>query len=60
MENDIERAAKLLLQSKYVTGLSGAGISVESGIRPFRGSGWDMDGARGAAHGWLPAVYERP
>ncbi len=39
MENDIERAAKLLLQSKYVTGLSGAGISVESGIRPFRGPG---------------------
>lgn len=39
MENDIERAAKLLLQSKYVIGLSGAGISVESGIRPFRGPG---------------------
>jgi NAD-dependent deacetylase len=39
MENDIERAARLLLQSKYVTALSGAGISVESGIRPFRGPG---------------------
>ena len=39
MEKEIERAAKLLLRSKYVTALSGAGISVESGIRPFRGPG---------------------
>lgn len=39
MENKIERAAKLLLKSKYVTCLTGAGISVESGIRPFRGPG---------------------
>ncbi len=37
MENDIERAARILLASKYVVGLTGAGISVESGIRPFRG-----------------------
>ena len=39
MENDIERAGKLILASKYVVGLTGAGISVESGIRPFRGPG---------------------
>jgi NAD-dependent protein deacetylase/lipoamidase len=39
MESDIESAAKLLLQSRYVIALSGAGISVESGIRPFRGPG---------------------
>jgi len=40
MENDdIERAGRLILASKYVVGLTGAGISVESGIRPFRGPG---------------------
>jgi NAD-dependent deacetylase len=39
MENDIKRAARLILKSRYVTALSGAGISVESGIRPFRGPG---------------------
>ncbi len=39
MEGDIVRAAGLILASKYVIGLTGAGISVESGIRPFRGPG---------------------
>ena len=39
MTTDIEKAARLLLTSKYVTCLTGAGISVESGIRPFRGPG---------------------
>ena len=39
METEIERAARLILSSKYVTCLTGAGISVESGIRPFRGPG---------------------
>jgi len=40
MENDdIERAARLILTSKYVVSLAGAGVSVESGIRPFRGPG---------------------
>ena len=37
MENEVERAARIILSSKYVVGLTGAGISVESGIRPFRG-----------------------
>lgn len=37
MESNIDRAARLILSSKYVVGLTGAGISVESGIRPFRG-----------------------
>ncbi len=37
--NDIEQAAKIILASKYLIGLTGAGISVESGIRPFRGPG---------------------
>ena len=40
MENDdIEHAGRLILVSKYVVSLTGAGISVESGIRPFRGPG---------------------
>ncbi len=37
METGIERAASLLLKCQYVTCLTGAGVSVESGIRPFRG-----------------------
>ncbi|MDP2918858.1 MAG: NAD-dependent deacylase [Dehalococcoidia bacterium] len=39
MSKNIERAAQILLKSKYVICLTGAGISVESGIRPFRGPG---------------------
>ncbi len=39
MDNEIEQAAQMLHQSRYVVGLTGAGISVESGIRPFRGVG---------------------
>ena len=39
MANDIEKVARLLLTSRYVTCLTGAGISVESGVRPFRGPG---------------------
>ena len=39
METAITRAAKIILDSKYVIALTGAGISVESGIRPFRGPG---------------------
>ncbi len=39
MEADVDRATRLILASSYVVGLTGAGISVESGIRPFRGPG---------------------
>ena len=40
MENDdIEHAGKLILASEYVVSLTGADISMESGIRPFRGPG---------------------
>ncbi len=35
----INGAAKLIKESKYVTALTGAGVSVESGIPPFRGPG---------------------
>ena len=35
--NDINMAVELLKKSKYTTAFTGAGISVESGIPPFRG-----------------------
>jgi NAD-dependent deacetylase len=35
----IERVASLTLGAGYVVALTGAGVSVESGIRPFRGPG---------------------
>ena len=37
-------AARLIRGSRYLTAFTGAGISVESGIPPFRGQGglWDM------------------
>jgi len=38
-EATIRQAAELLLAAEYVTALTGAGISVESGIPPFRGPG---------------------
>lgn len=36
---EIEKAARLILKAKYVVALVGAGISVKSGIPPFRGPG---------------------
>src|ERR1043166_6578466 len=38
-DDDIRRAAQALLPAHYVMALTGAGISVESGIPPFRGPG---------------------
>lgn len=38
MKNNISQAVELLNTSKYVTAFTGAGISVESGIPPFRGT----------------------
>ncbi len=42
----IERAAEAIIASRYVIALAGAGISVESGIPPFRGKGglWTKHG----------------
>ena len=38
MQNkDVKKAAELILNSRYLTAFTGAGISVESGIPPFRG-----------------------
>jgi NAD-dependent deacetylase len=39
MDDSIRRAADILAAGKKVTALTGAGISVESGIPPFRGKG---------------------
>jgi NAD-dependent deacetylase len=36
---DVERAARLIVQARHVVALTGAGLSVESGIPPFRGPG---------------------
>ena len=37
MENNIKKAAELITNSKYCIAFTGAGVSVESGIPPFRG-----------------------
>ncbi|MGE4292704.1 MAG: NAD-dependent deacetylase [Desulfovibrio sp.] len=39
MQALIEQAAKILKKSRYTLAFTGAGISVESGIAPFRGPG---------------------
>ena len=36
---NLEKAAELIIQSKHLTAFTGAGISVESGIPPYRGEG---------------------
>jgi NAD-dependent deacetylase len=37
MQTPTEEAAHLVIEARYLTALTGAGISVESGIPPFRG-----------------------
>lgn len=46
LSTDVERAAEIILQARYVVALTGAGMSVESGIPPFRGPGglWTKHG----------------
>jgi len=39
LEKEIEKAAFLIKESSYTVAFTGAGISVESGIPPFRGEG---------------------
>jgi len=39
LREELEDASNLLIASKYAIGLTGAGVSVESGIPPFRGPG---------------------
>jgi NAD-dependent deacetylase len=42
----LDRAAELLISSRYTIAMTGAGVSVESGIPPFRGPGglWTKHG----------------
>jgi NAD-dependent deacetylase len=39
VDKTIHEAARLIRQARYLAALTGAGISVESGIPPFRGPG---------------------
>ncbi|HJX70753.1 MAG TPA: Sir2 family NAD-dependent protein deacetylase, partial [Bacteroidales bacterium] len=39
LPDNIEKVAELIRNSKYAIAFTGAGISVESGIPPFRGDG---------------------
>jgi NAD-dependent deacetylase len=52
MSDLIERAAELLVNARHVVALTGAGISVESGIPPFRGKGglWEKMDPMEVAH----------
>lgn len=44
LADDVSRVAMIIKKAKRVTAFTGAGISVESGIRPFRGEGglWNI------------------
>src|SRR5689334_14473617 len=46
MDDDLDAAARCLLEARYAIALTGAGLSVESGIPPFRGPGglWTKHG----------------
>lgn len=71
MQTQVAEAARQLVASRYAIALVGAGISVESGIRPFRGKGglWTekgeppMDGyqrfMRDPAGGWAEMLARR-
>ncbi|MGD2038287.1 MAG: Sir2 family NAD-dependent protein deacetylase, partial [Desulfobacterales bacterium] len=52
MDELIKKAAQDLSSAKMVTALTGAGISVESGIPPFRGKGglWEKFDPMEVAH----------
>ena len=39
MEDSLDQAAQAITEAQYLVALTGAGISVESGIAPFRGPG---------------------
>ena len=60
MSDLIERAADILAKAKYTVALTGAGISVESGIPPFRGKGglWEKIDPMKYAH--IDAFLEDP
>lgn len=71
MPDDVRAAATVLAQARYAIALTGAGISVESGIPPFRGEGglWTKNGEppmdgyqrfmRDPAAGWRDMLTRR-
>ena len=60
MPDPIEQAARILATAKRTAALTGAGISVESGIPPFRGSGglWEKIDPMTVAH--IDAFHKDP
>ena len=60
MSDPIQRAADIIFQSTTTVALTGAGISVESGIPPFRGKGglWEKMDPMTVAH--IDAFMEDP
>ena len=60
MDNAIQKAADILAARKNVVALTGAGISVESGIPPFRGAGglWEKIDPMKYAH--IEAFLKNP
>ena len=60
LEAEITRAAQIIANSDYAVAMTGAGMSVESGIPPFRGTGGSVDEIWHAFDGWLSAVQVRP
>ena len=46
LESAVDEAARIIVNARYLTALTGAGLSVESGIPPFRGPGglWTKHG----------------
>ncbi|MFZ3047550.1 MAG: Sir2 family NAD-dependent protein deacetylase, partial [Desulfatirhabdiaceae bacterium] len=60
MDDLIKRAARDLAESTYTVALTGAGISVESGIPPFRGKGgiWEKIDPMEYAH--IDAFIQNP
>ena len=46
LRRNLERAAEFILSSRHLVALTGAGLSVESGIPPYRGPGglWTKHG----------------
>ncbi|HKZ51153.1 MAG TPA: Sir2 family NAD-dependent protein deacetylase, partial [Dehalococcoidia bacterium] len=72
LQEAVDQAAPIVLNSRHAVALVGAGLSVESGIPPFRGSGglWtkygepDMRGYQRFLEDpqgwWLQQMGERP
>lgn len=60
MQETIQRAAKDLADAKNVVALTGAGISVESGIPPFRGKGGVWEKIDPMAYATIDAFMRDP